>query len=65
MFNFGWQYWGFGHMQRGPAWGILPWIMPALLLISFLDLDRSESLFVSQTDDYLIDDGLLAGIGVR
>jgi hypothetical protein len=54
MFTFGWQYWGSGHMQRGPAWWILPWIMPALLLISFLDLDRSESLSVSQTDEKVV-----------
>ena len=29
---FGWEC---GHMRTGPAWWILPWIMPALLAICF------------------------------
>ena len=43
LFTFGWQYFGTGHMQRGPTWWILPWVMPVLLLISFLDLDTSDA----------------------
>jgi len=33
--TFGWEYWGPGHLRSGPAWWILPWIMPALLAICF------------------------------
>jgi len=32
---FGWQYFGPGHLRPGPAWWILPWVMPALLAICF------------------------------
>jgi len=39
LFTFGWEYFGIGHMQRGSTWWILPWVMPAVLLISFVDLD--------------------------
>lgn len=34
--TFGWEYFqGSGHIRRGPAGWILPWIMPALLFICF------------------------------
>jgi hypothetical protein len=43
MYTFGWEYFGAGHMRRGPAWWILPWIMPALLTISFArNFDQGE-----------------------
>lgn len=35
MNTFGWEYFAPGHMTHGPAWWILPWIMPALLAICF------------------------------
>ncbi len=35
MCTFGWEYFGPGHMRRGPAWWILPWVMPAVLAICF------------------------------
>jgi hypothetical protein len=25
------------HMSRGPAWWVLPWVMPAILLVCFAD----------------------------
>jgi hypothetical protein len=43
MYTFGWEYFGPEHMRRGPAWWILPWIMPALLAICFVwKLDQSD-----------------------
>ena len=35
MYTFGWEYFGPKHMRPGPAWWILPWIMPAVLAICF------------------------------
>jgi hypothetical protein len=32
---FGSEYFGPGHLRPGPAWWILPWIMPALLALCF------------------------------
>ena len=40
-FGLGTGYFAPGHMRAGPAWWILPWIMPALLAICFAkNLDR-------------------------
>lgn len=42
LYTFGWEYFG-QHMRRGPAWWILPWVMPALLAISLAKhLDRAQ-----------------------
>jgi hypothetical protein len=49
LFTFGWLYFGHEHMQRGLTWWILPWIMPALLAVSFLNLHPSTDT----TDPYL------------
>jgi len=43
MYTFGWDYWDPGRMKIGIAWWVLPWIMPALLMVCFAEkLDTTQ-----------------------
>ena len=35
MYTFGWDYWDPGRMKMSLTWWLLPWVMPALLAVSF------------------------------